>query len=196
MLRSSAGRARDTSNAASRQDSLRFIARDNTDGLVVGSGGNLDAHISRIVDDVSSYYLLAYSSSNTKLDGRFRAITVRVRRDGVKVRARRGYRGSTADDLISGGGAPGKSGDRFSATAPPATGVNARAPFRIRTSAWLRDSTEDGPRAAAGAARAPSGSSANWTTRHGDSSNGPPVLRPRSSSWPLTAPKWCHARWI
>jgi VWFA-related protein len=139
----SAGRGRDN-NAASRQDSLRFIA-DNTDGLLLaGSGGNIDSHISRIVDDVSSYYLLTYSSSNTKLDGRFRAITVRVKRDGVKVRARRGYRGPTADDLISGASAPTKSGDRLSATASPAAGVSARVPFKIRTSAWMRDSTEDG----------------------------------------------------
>ena len=76
---------------ASRQDSLRFIA-DNTDGLLVNASST-DAHVDRIVDDVSSYYLMTYSSSNTKLDGRFRAITVRVKRDGVKVRARRGYRG-------------------------------------------------------------------------------------------------------
>jgi VWFA-related protein len=138
----SAGRGRDN-NAASRQDSLRFIA-DNTDGLLAGSGGNIDSHISRIVDDVSSYYLLTYSSSNTKLDGRFRAITVRVKRDGVKVRARRGYRGPTADDLISGAATPIKSGDRLSATASPAAGVSARAPFKIRTSAWMRESTEDG----------------------------------------------------
>lgn len=139
----SAGRGRDN-NAASRQDSLRFIA-DNTDGLLLaGSSGNIDSHISRIVDDVSSYYLLTYSSSNTKLDGRFRAITVRVKRDGVKVRARRGYRGPTADDLISGASAPTKSGDRLSATASPAAGVSARVPFKIRTSAWMRDSTEDG----------------------------------------------------
>ena len=139
----SAGRGRDN-NAASRQDSLRFIA-DNTDGLLLaGTGATSTAHISRIVDDVSSYYLLMYSSSNTKLDGRFRAITVRVKRDGVKVRARRGYRGPTADDLISGASAPTKSGDRLSATASPAAGVSARVPFKIRTSAWMRDSTEDG----------------------------------------------------
>ena len=140
--KSAAGRGRDTTNAASRQDSLRFIA-DNTDGLLVGTGANTDAHIARIVDDVSSYYLMAYSSSNTRLDGRFRAITVRVKRDGVKVRARRGYRGRTADDVISGGAVGPKSGDRVSAAAAPVTGFNARAPFRIRTSTWLRDSTED-----------------------------------------------------
>jgi VWFA-related protein len=137
--KSADGRA---TNAASRQDSLRFIA-DNTDGLLVGTGANTDAHIARIVDDVSSYYLIAYSSSNTRLDGRSRTITVRVKRDGVKVRTRRGYRGRTADDVISGGAVGSKSGDRVSAAATPATGFNARAPFRIRTSTWLRDSTED-----------------------------------------------------
>jgi VWFA-related protein len=142
----SSGR-RDTANLASRQDSLRFIA-DNTDGLLIANSNNIDAPIARIVDDVSSYYLVGYSSSNTKLDGRLRSITVRVKRDGVKVRARRGYRGRTADELVS-GGAPGTgSADRASAsaTASPVAASNARAPFRIRTSTWLRDSAEDGRR--------------------------------------------------
>ena len=138
--KSAAGRP---TNAASRQDSLRFIA-DNTDGLLVGTGGTTEAHVGRIVDDVSSYYLMSYSSSNTRLDGRFRTITVRVKRDGVKVRARRGYRGRTADNLISGDTTGSKPGDRLSATASPVAGFNARAPFRIRTSTWLRDSAEDG----------------------------------------------------
>jgi VWFA-related protein len=134
-----AGRGRDA-NAASRQDSLKFIA-DNTDGLLVNIGGNIDSSISRIVDDVSSYYLLSYSSSNTKLDGRFRSVSVRVKRDNVKVRARRGYRGATADDLISGTGTPAKPTGRLSTTTPSA-GASTRAQFKIRTSAWLRDSTE------------------------------------------------------
>ena len=40
----------------------------------------------RIVADASSYYLVTYRSTNTKLDGRFRTLSARVTRPGVKVR--------------------------------------------------------------------------------------------------------------
>ena len=135
----SAGRRDTTTNAASRQDSLRFIA-DNTDGLLIANTSNLDAQISRVVEDVSSYYLLTYSSSNPKLDGRFRAITVRVKREGVKVRTRRGYRGRTADDLVSSTATPGAAGKSMAASTP----ANARTPFRIRTSTWVPEDTRQG----------------------------------------------------
>jgi VWFA-related protein len=141
----SSGR-RETTNTASRQDSLRFVA-DNTDGLLIANASTLDAQVTRIVEDLSSYYLLTYSSSNTKLDGRFRAVTVRVKRDGVKVRTRRGYRGRTADELISGTGTSG-SGDKTAASATSATAANPRAPFRIRTSTWLRSSSDAAPQGA------------------------------------------------
>jgi VWFA-related protein len=131
---------KDTTNVASRQDSLRFLA-DNTDGLLIASANSVEAQISRIIDDLSSYYLLTYTSSNTKLDGRFRAITVRAKREGVKVRARRGYRGRTADQLVSSTGTPGAAGK--AAAAATSSPLNARAPFRIRTSTWLRSSAED-----------------------------------------------------
>jgi VWFA-related protein len=137
-----AARRDPVTSAASRQDSLRFLA-DNTDGSVVANSNNLDAQITRIVEDASSYYLLTYASSNTKLDGRFRALSVRVKRDGVKTRVRRGYRGRTADDLVSSSAGPG-SRDRVAATTSPTAAVNARAPFRIRTSTWVRESAEQG----------------------------------------------------
>jgi len=136
----SAVRKDTTTNTASRQDSLRFIA-DNTDGLLIANTSTLDAQISRVVEDVSSYYLLTYSSSNPKLDGRFRAITVRVKREGVKVRARRGYRGRTADELVSSTATPGAAGKTLGASTPA---KNTRTPFRIRTSTWVAEDTRQG----------------------------------------------------
>jgi VWFA-related protein len=136
----------DTTNVASRQDSLRFVA-DNTDGLLVASAANLDAQINRIVDDVSSYYLMTYSSSNTKLDGRFRAITIRVKRDSVNVRARRGYRGRTAEDLVSSAAIAAGAKTALTPGASP-TVPGARVSFRIRTSTWLNNSRGDAPQGA------------------------------------------------
>jgi hypothetical protein len=52
------------------------------------------------VDDLSSYYLLGYYS-NGKLDGRFHTITVRVKRPGIQVRARRGYLAATIADATA-----------------------------------------------------------------------------------------------
>jgi hypothetical protein len=109
------------------------VLAENTAGLAILNTNDIEGGMRRIVADLSSYYLLGYYSTNTRLDGRFRSITVRVKRPGVQVRARRGYRGLTADELITtrDGGAP---------AAPAASAVsvvvNPRATFRIRTSVW------------------------------------------------------------
>ena len=72
------------------------------------NNNDLDAGLKRISDDLSSYYLLGYYSTNGKLDGRFHNIKVRVKRPGVDVRARKGYRSATARGGHGGqGGGPG-----------------------------------------------------------------------------------------
>jgi VWFA-related protein len=76
-----------------RGDSLRMMA-EATDGVAVLDTNNFAPALQRIANDLSSYYLLGYYSSG-KLDGRFHAITVRVTRPGVQVRARRGYLAAT-----------------------------------------------------------------------------------------------------
>jgi VWFA-related protein len=81
-----------------RGEILRTLA-ENTDGVAVVNTNDLDRGLQRIADDFTSYYLLGYYSTNTKLDGQFRRITVRVRRPGVDVRARRGYRAATAEEV-------------------------------------------------------------------------------------------------
>ena len=136
----------DASNLRVKQDGLRFLA-DNTDGTSIINTNNIDGGLQRIVDDLSSYYLFGYYSTNTKLDGRFRNITVRVKRPGAKVRARRGYRGRTADELISGaaGVAATEASNTLTAALTPVVGFNTRSQFRIRTSSWARQATGGEP---------------------------------------------------
>jgi hypothetical protein len=81
-----------------RLDSLRTLA-DGTDGMAVLNNNDLDVGMRRISDDLSSYYLLGYYTSNARLDGRFHNIKVRVKRPGVDVRARKGYLAATAAEV-------------------------------------------------------------------------------------------------
>jgi VWFA-related protein len=95
----------DASRLRARLDSLRTLA-ENTDGLAIVDSNNLAAGMKRVVADLSSYYLLGYYT-NTKLDGKYHAITVRVKRPGVQVRARKGYLAATPDAMTAGrGGGP------------------------------------------------------------------------------------------
>jgi VWFA-related protein len=128
----------DTANLRTRQDSMRALAVD-TDGEAIINTNNIEGGLKRIADDLSSYYLLGYYSTNTRLDGRFRSITVRVKRPGVRVRARRGYRGRTAEDLVSSAAAaPDPARDAVASALNRVAGVNARSTFRVRPSAWAR----------------------------------------------------------
>jgi hypothetical protein len=84
-----------------RIETLKSLA-ESTDGLAVVNNNDLDRGMKRIVEDLTSYYLLGYYSTNAKLDGKFRSIKVRVKRPGVELRARRGYRAATAKEIESG----------------------------------------------------------------------------------------------
>ena len=122
-------------HAAARLDSLRLLA-DATDGLAVLKRTAIEETLPRIVADASSYYLVTYRSTNTKLDGRFRTLAARVTRSGIKVRMRRGYRGLTTDELLSSRRAPVTVRAASNALSVPMAAADARRPFRIRTSSW------------------------------------------------------------
>jgi VWFA-related protein len=94
--------AQDSAMLRARQSSLRDLAAA-TDGIASINSNDLDRGFRRITDDLSSYYLLGYYS-NGKLDGKFHAIRVRVKRPGVQVRARRGYLALTAAEAAVPGG--------------------------------------------------------------------------------------------
>src|SRR6266487_4144530 len=91
----------DAARLHARLDSLRTLA-ENTDGLAIVDNNNLAAGMKRVVADLSSYYLLGYYA-NTKLDGKYHAITVRVKRPGVQVRARHGYMAATPEAMTAAG---------------------------------------------------------------------------------------------
>jgi VWFA-related protein len=61
-----------------------------TDGLRISETALFETGLRRIVDDLSNYYLVGYYSP-AEADGKFHKISVRVKRPGVKVRARSGY---------------------------------------------------------------------------------------------------------
>ena len=77
-----------------REQTLRTLA-ENTDGLAMVNSNDLAGSFRKIVNDLSSYYLLGYYSTG-RLDGKFHSISVRVNRPGVQVRARRGYLAASA----------------------------------------------------------------------------------------------------
>lgn len=72
------------------QESLAVLAA-NTGGFVALAPSNYDDVFARIVRESSEYYVAAYSPWNIAPDGTYRDITVRVKRPGVRVSARRGY---------------------------------------------------------------------------------------------------------
>ena len=73
----------------------------NTDGLALLNSNDLKKQLRRAADDLTSYYLMGYYSTNSKLDGRFRAIKVRSKRPGIEIRARRGYNTATAAEIAA-----------------------------------------------------------------------------------------------
>lgn len=60
-------------------------------GFSVRNSNDLSKGIKRIADESRIYYMLGYAPSNTKRDGRFRKIQVKLARPGLTLRARKGY---------------------------------------------------------------------------------------------------------
>jgi VWFA-related protein len=72
------------------QDSLRALA-DETGGFAAINTNQFTTAFDRIVNDNSSYYVLAYYPPSAMKDGKFHRIEVKTTRPGLTVRARRGY---------------------------------------------------------------------------------------------------------
>jgi VWFA-related protein len=81
------------------QDTLRSLA-DETDGRAIVNRNDLLTGLAQIVRDSSYYYLLGYNSTLAPSDGKFHPITVRLKRRGLDVRARKGYWALTAEEIV------------------------------------------------------------------------------------------------
>jgi VWFA-related protein len=130
----------DLNNLRNRQNGLRLLA-EVTDGVAIVNTNNVAPMLRRVVDDLSAYYLMTYSSTNSKLDGRFRSISVRVSRPGVQTRARRGYRALTPEEIpttsTGAGAAPAMPPSQSAVLAAlNAMAFNPRAELRLRASAF------------------------------------------------------------
>ena len=75
---------------------------EKTGGRFVATPGGVamrDA-FKRIVEELGDQYTITYSPSNTKKDGKWRAIRLDVSRPGLTVRTRKGYNAPKKGDLI------------------------------------------------------------------------------------------------
>jgi VWFA-related protein len=72
------------------QETLVTLAAD-TGGKAFLDSNDFGRVFKGVQDDTAMYYLLGYHSTNTARDGKFRRITVRVNRPGLKLDYRRGY---------------------------------------------------------------------------------------------------------
>jgi VWFA-related protein len=72
------------------QETLVTLASD-TGGRAFLDSNDFNAIFKGVQDDTSFYYVLGYHSTNSARDGRYRRITVKLKRSDVKMEYRRGY---------------------------------------------------------------------------------------------------------
>ncbi len=87
-----------TAQAVNSQVNSMHTGRETLASLATDTGGrtfydlnDFSTAFKDVLAETTSYYLIGYTPSNTRGDGRFRHIRVQVTRPGVKVEARPGY---------------------------------------------------------------------------------------------------------
>lgn len=106
--------AAEVGRATLEQDVLTVLGQgrletEGAESVAIDTGGysfrnpnDLLRGMEKIAQESRSYYLIGYSSPNTRKDGKLRKIQVEVRRPGVQVRARKGYYPGAAAEPVSG----------------------------------------------------------------------------------------------
>ncbi|HVR07701.1 MAG TPA: VWA domain-containing protein [Thermoanaerobaculia bacterium] len=91
----------DSINISNVQASLQMMA-EKTGGTYVINANNVAPQLDKIAEDFNTFYSLGYTPPHVG-DGRFHKITVKVRRKGVTVRCREGYRDKSIEARMSDG---------------------------------------------------------------------------------------------
>ena len=64
---------------------------EGTSGFLITNTNDLNGALKRIAAEMGNYYAVSYLPSRQESDGRFRSISVRIKRDGLVARTRQGY---------------------------------------------------------------------------------------------------------
>lgn len=86
---------------SSRQEPMMVLA-DGTGGQAAIGTANFAGALEKVAQDLTTYYSLGYSPVHAD-DGRYHEIEVRVKKKGLKVRHRQGYRSRTLETRLSDG---------------------------------------------------------------------------------------------
>jgi VWFA-related protein len=79
------------SGTGDTSDEALDVLSAQTGGLTIRRRDDFRSALADIGRDTSTYYVLAYTPRNPALDGKYRRITLKLKSDGVTIRARRGY---------------------------------------------------------------------------------------------------------
>jgi VWFA-related protein len=91
----------DQINISNLQSSLQMMA-EKTGGIYVINANEVLPQLDKIAADFTTFYSLGYTPPHVG-DGRFHKITVKVKRKGVTVRCREGYRDKSIESRMSDG---------------------------------------------------------------------------------------------
>lgn len=82
--------SRETTESTAEHTTMNDLA-EKTGGRAFYNVNNIEAAVRKSMDDGSTYYTLGYYPTNKEWDGKFRRITVKTNRPGVKLHYRQGY---------------------------------------------------------------------------------------------------------
>lgn len=72
------------------QNGLVQLASE-TGGTFIGDTNKIGDKLKQVDEELNTYYLMTYSPANRNYDGKFRNISVKVKRSGVEIQSRKGY---------------------------------------------------------------------------------------------------------